>query len=306
MSNSRALRWRDDTLDAELLRASGTVPPLPMHHHPTWQLGMVQSGQMAFVVRGRQTSVMSPGLALVPPRVPHRVLGIAGTEATYVQAELPEALDMGTWSAQRLTHITDPQAIGAFEAMVEASHSERSAHARRGRLAELVALLQRLAHRAVEQPAHDVVVERVVQHLEATTTRSVAIAELVQISGLSRASLLRRFRHTIGTTPRLYHLSVRVRAACDAIDAGRSLAAAASSAGFYDQSHLTRQTREVLAMGPARWRARRRVGPDVGTAVPIWPLAVRLARRFAPRSLTPLVAALLEAPAAGNAGARSE
>jgi AraC-like DNA-binding protein len=74
--------------------------------------------------------------------------------------------------------------------------------------------------------------------------------------GVSRPHLSRVFRAVTGTTLTTFRTGVRVRAALDAIDAGRTnLADLAADLGFADHAHLTRTLRAELGSPPGRVRA---------------------------------------------------
>ncbi|GAB2975827.1 helix-turn-helix domain-containing protein [Saccharothrix stipae] len=74
--------------------------------------------------------------------------------------------------------------------------------------------------------------------------------------GVSRPHLSRVFRAVTGTTLTAFRTGVRVRAALDAIDEGRTnLADLAADLGFADHAHLTRTLRAELGSPPGRVRA---------------------------------------------------
>jgi len=66
------------------------------------------------------------------------------------------------------------------------------------------------------------------------------LAGLAREAGLSRFQLLRAFEKTTGLTAHAYIVQRRVNLARELIAGGVSLAAAAASSGFADQSHMTR------------------------------------------------------------------
>lgn len=256
------LRWRDEDFGGEFLEAAGRPPTLPTHHHPTWQIGYVRAGALRFRVSNRERVVPAPNLALVAPHRPHGIADADDARVEYAQLELPEALyrqaDPPSTGPDLLVS-GDGSAIIAFDALLAASRDARPRHERRARLDDLLAALRRTFR--AEPSARDVdpLVCRVRSYLDRITHRPVTIGELVDLGRVSRATLLRRFQRELGATPHDYHRSIRLHAACDRIDAGQSIAEASIATGFCDQPHLTRNARGVLAMGPGKWRQRRRV-----------------------------------------------
>lgn len=107
------------------------------------------------------------------------------------------------------------------------------------------------ASRAVDPLA----VERARQWLDAHFDRQVGAEELEAVTGLDRFTLARQFRQSLGTSPYRYLTMRRLDHARAAIRAGQSLAEAAFSSGFADQSHLTRQFGSAFGLTPGRWRA---------------------------------------------------
>lgn len=64
-----------------------------------------------------------------------------------------------------------------------------------------------------------------------------------------------RFRRYVGLSPTAWRGLARVRRACALLAAGEGLAATAAEAGFFDQSHMTRQFLRFLGMTPGEYRA---------------------------------------------------
>lgn len=81
-----------------------------------------------------------------------------------------------------------------------------------------------------------------------------SLADLAAAAGLSPYTALRRFRRELGITPHAYLIQYRVRQASNALFDGMSLAEAALSAGFADQSHMSRAFVRQFGMTPGQWR----------------------------------------------------
>lgn len=76
-------------------------------------------------------------------------------------------------------------------------------------------------------------------------------------AGLSRYQLLRGFARELGLTPHAYVLQQRIALARRLMRTGMPLADAAFSAGFYDQSHLSRCFQKQFGVPPGRYLASR-------------------------------------------------
>ena len=81
------------------------------------------------------------------------------------------------------------------------------------------------------------------------------LTELVKLTHLDRAYLIRAFRSAVGMPPHRYLIQIRVREAKRLIREGRSLAEVAGETGFADQSHLTRHFKSLTGLTPGRLRA---------------------------------------------------
>jgi transcriptional regulator GlxA family with amidase domain len=82
------------------------------------------------------------------------------------------------------------------------------------------------------------------------TSGSVRISALARVAALSQDALEKRFRRSVGATPKQYASIVRLRRAVQACEAGRSLTQVALDAGYCDQSHFIRHFRQVTGEAP--------------------------------------------------------
>lgn len=95
----------------------------------------------------------------------------------------------------------------------------------------------------------------------------VPIAELRDHSGLSKTRLGALFREQVGVLPKAYARIVRFRRALALLDAEpSSLAEAALDAGYYDQSHMTTEFRELGGLTPREFVAQRYPGSTTAAA----------------------------------------
>ena len=84
-----------------------------------------------------------------------------------------------------------------------------------------------------------------------------SIEELAAHVGWSRRHLASRFKTEVGLTPKALSRIVRFEHACELLLHPRrsSLAEVAAVAGYYDQSHLTREWSELAGCTPTAWLA---------------------------------------------------
>jgi len=85
--------------------------------------------------------------------------------------------------------------------------------------------------------------------------------ELAELAGLSASQFERTFQKTFGSTPRQYHMRVRVEAACRQLtQSDETVAAIAQQCGFYDHAHFTRCFQRIMGISPSAYRRERSNG----------------------------------------------
>jgi AraC-like DNA-binding protein len=91
------------------------------------------------------------------------------------------------------------------------------------------------------------------EYLEARYRVGAKLAELVNLTHLDRAYLIRTFRNVVGMPPHRYLIQIRVREAKRLISKGRALVDVAAEAGFADQSHLNRHFKSLTGLTPGQY-----------------------------------------------------
>ena len=91
----------------------------------------------------------------------------------------------------------------------------------------------------------------------------VRVEQLVELSGWSARTLQRRFRRSLGVSPKWVLARCRLQEAALELerDPTTDLAALAVRLGWYDQAHLTNAFRRILGETPAQYAARSRPPP---------------------------------------------
>ncbi|MBQ2649011.1 MAG: helix-turn-helix transcriptional regulator, partial [Achromobacter sp.] len=82
---------------------------------------------------------------------------------------------------------------------------------------------------------------------------ALSLADLARACGLSRFQVLRGFSRATGMTPHAYQVQRRLLLARRLLRHGMALADAAASAGFADQSHMTRLFTRAYGVSPGRY-----------------------------------------------------
>ena len=88
-----------------------------------------------------------------------------------------------------------------------------------------------------------------------------SVEDVAHLLNVSSRHLRRMLVETVGLAPKAFQRAIRLQRFVTAADGGAPLAAAAASAGYADQSHLTREVRRLSGLTPASLIDERRPVP---------------------------------------------
>jgi AraC family transcriptional regulator len=99
---------------------------------------------------------------------------------------------------------------------------------------------------------------QVTEFMQDNLSRSIRLAELASLAGLSASQFGRAFKVSTGLTPHKWHLAARIEYAKRMLeDRQNSLVDVALEAGFCEQSHFTRAFTAANGISPNAWRRSR-------------------------------------------------
>lgn len=104
-------------------------------------------------------------------------------------------------------------------------------------------------------------IQRALSHIEKHFTDTVYLEDLAGLAGLSVCRFVTVFRRQVGLTPHRFICHQRIRYAKSLLRDGVPMAQAASEAGFFDQSHLSRHFKNICGITPGRYLREQALAP---------------------------------------------
>jgi AraC-like DNA-binding protein len=241
-----------------------------MHTHQAWTLLIVDDGMIRYDLHRHEHGAPHQAVTLLPPQVPHN--GRAATSSGFRKRVL--YLDLSQLPAGLIGRAVDQPVL--FDPLL------------RTRIHQLHLILERPGAELEAESRLAFVTERLQRHLsrptESAAARSPQAAEgsdvarrlrdliddrfrdkvtLLQASGVigaHPAHLVRMFSREFGISPHQYLAGRRIDLARGLLLDGMPASLAAASAGFCDQSHLSRSFRKILGTSPGRYAGVRSPG----------------------------------------------
>jgi AraC-like DNA-binding protein len=199
----------------------------------------------AFVVGNQSfssvTGVAGHQLGVQVELTPSGALGLLGDVESYTDAVVPLDDALSRQGARLIEQLADAPSWEARLGVLDASFAACEAPV----LSPEVAWLRRQLHRSRGR---------------------ARVEPLMDETGRSRRHVTQSFRRQLGLTPKAYARLLRFQHAATILreqPRRRSLADVATEAGFYDQSHLTRDFAALAGTTPAAYAADSKAVPDV-------------------------------------------
>lgn len=247
---------RQATAEIALAQLRPTIPEHDVHHHQhvDMHLVLLLAGQYVSDAAGMPTVCAEPALLLNPPGTEHRDR-FRSRDGLFLTLTMP--LDAyrrfvdGVRVPEHAVRLERHVLARAMRLLPELWRwDDASALAVEAVLAELLAGARAEPMLARDDPAMD----RALERLEDASAQPPSIGELAALVGLHPVYLARAFRRRFGHAPSDYLRRRRLHRALSAIAQGQSVAHAASTLGFADQSHLHRSFVAEFGMTPGAFR----------------------------------------------------
>lgn len=234
------------------------------HRHDTYTIGITLAGVQSFDYRGETRHSLPGGMVVLHPDELHD--GRAGTDAgfRYRTIYIEPSLIQSALGGKSLPFIdsgmsSDPRLFNAVLPLLEEYDHPLEALEYQDALYDLaMALYETNLHasgggdRAIKLFNYNAA-QLARQYIHERLEDGISLEDLEEITGHDRWQLSRDFRTLFGTSPHRYLMMRRLDKARSLMLAGHSIADAAFSSAFADQSHFTRHFKKTYGMTPKIW-----------------------------------------------------
>ncbi|MBR3894558.1 MAG: AraC family transcriptional regulator [Clostridia bacterium] len=200
------------------------------------------SGKGDFEVGGRRLAVRPGNVMFIPADMPYRV------EYSVSESIVVHLQDCNYAEAENL-HVENPAAVAAlFSRLLEEWRSRQSAHRVKAVIYELLARLQEESRVAGNAALQDCLC-----YIESHAFDPAMTVEAVCEAGfLSRSSLQRAFRDSLGISPKQYLMKLRMDRALTMLIANeKSVKEIALACGFPDEKYFSRAFKKKYGHPPS-------------------------------------------------------
>ncbi|AZE92826.1 Transcriptional regulator, AraC family [Pseudomonas orientalis] len=229
------------------------------HRHDTYAIGRTLFGVQSFHYRGGMTHSLPGTTMVIHPDETHD--GRAGSDEgfKYRMIYVEPALIQQILGGKPLPFIpggvsTDARLHRASEVLLQSLDCPIDPMQEQDAMFDLAHALSAAAGVITRRKSFDyIAAERARGFIHSALGRSITLDEIADHAARDRWALSRDFRLLFGTSPYRYLTMRRLDLVRQLLAQGVSLVDAAMTAGFTDQSHMTRQFRSTYGMPPSRW-----------------------------------------------------
>lgn len=252
----------------ELLTARYINHSFSKHIHEGYGLGVIEQGALTFSYRGERVVAPAGYINLVIPGEAHD--GHAATELGwsyrmfYLESSILEqvvydlsgkAHILPFFKAGTIKDDSLARFIRDFHQLLE-NNDVPLLEQQTLLLILLTELITRHAddHVALKGMGREsLIVAQARDYIEGIYNSNFSLSNLARHCNISPYHLLRVFKDAIGVPPHVYLKQVRIRRAKKLLEQGMSLSLIAQEVGFADQSHFSRQFKQITGLTPGKY-----------------------------------------------------
>lgn len=255
----------DEDLKLEAYRLQGIIPPFPNHFHDYYVIGYIAEGARYLSCKNREYTTKPGDIILFNPSDNHRCAQSDHGALDYRALNIPQPTMqnlISEISGSKQMPIFTENVIRNKEILgyLEKSHSMILDGSKEFEKEEdLVLLISALLKECGQSlnkclPECRAEIVKVCEYMDQHYKEHILLAELCNLAGLSKSTLLRAFTRDRGITPYRYLETVRINAARKLLEQGMTPLDTALETGFSDQAHFTNYFTRFIGLAPGVYR----------------------------------------------------
>lgn len=255
----------DQDLQVEAYQLEGYIQPFPNHYHDYYVIGYMESGERCMSCCNEESIVQKGDVILFNPQDNHSCRPFFNLPMDYrsinISKEVMLALSEEITNESTLPRFTlhqvqDEEVICYLNPLFEMILKGAGAFEKEEYLLLLVSLLIRKYSRPFTEQIRESKkeIEIACAFMKKHFAQMITLEQLVEVSHLSKSTLLRYFTKCKGVTPYRYLELIRINEAKKLLEQGKSVMEVALSTGFCDQSHFTNYFSRFIGIPPGVYR----------------------------------------------------
>lgn len=261
MKNGKRTVVFDEELHIEAYQLEGYVQPFPNHYHDYYVIGYMEAGERCMSCCKEESIVCKGDVILFNPEDNHgcsphnnlpmdyRSLNIAPS----VMRQLCEEITGEQKLPRFMVHqMRDEEVVCYLKPLFEMIMTSSKEFEKEEYLLLLLSLLIRKYSCPFEESMPESIkeIEEACSYMKEHYGESITLNQLVEVTHLSKSTLLRYFTLCKGVTPYRYLEMIRINEAKKLLEQGYSPMEAALQTGFSDQSHFTNYFSRFIGLPP--------------------------------------------------------
>lgn len=248
----------------DLLEADYQGQHFSKHTHDGYAFGVITKGELDFSYLNRSWQAHPGAINLVVPGEVHDGHGKSGVGWSYKMLYLPantlkeinhhrSGQDKLPWFSSGV--VEHPQlAQELLQLHLQLNYTDMDLLQQESLLTDW--LTSFIEQYGAEQPkeqlmgAEQVHIKLCLDYLHEYYQGQISLHTLSQLTNLSPYYLLRSFKNSVGVPPHLYQQQLRISRAKTLLTEGKSLADIAVELGYTDQSHFSKQFKQIVGLTP--------------------------------------------------------
>ncbi|MDU4960146.1 MAG: AraC family transcriptional regulator [Sporomusaceae bacterium] len=261
---TRTIKY-DAKLKVEAYHFQGIMQKFPNHFHEHYVIGFIEKGQRCLACKNKRYSIAPGDLLLFNPRDNHACEQIDGQTLDYrcinIQPECMRKVVLEITGQAYLPYFK-PQVVFHSELVSWLRELHRMIMRQEADFRKeeaffflLKQLLDEYAapEQAAEYGAQSAAVNAICAFLETHYMKTISLADLCELTGLSKYYLLRSFTRQKGISPYSYLETIRIDKAKKLLKQGLSPLEVALQTGFADQSHFSNFFKKFIGLTPRQY-----------------------------------------------------